>query len=222
MLEHFDPKGAEMFWKSSSQPKTYPGFPKLPEPLRIGAILAVEEGEALRYEGLNLTLPLPKGEMVVEAVSGMELFGLTVSRAYVKTGDRQALFQFHQQKDGTLIDVNCFQVYQEIYPASEADWEMWLGEGGLIGGKDLNAPNGAVYRRDWGDGDYAEPVEAEERIFTAPDAAPIVVNHKMMLYSRELADAQEYMLVSADEEPGQALVRCLAGVVMTPQALKMY
>ncbi|WP_243357812.1 DUF2491 family protein [Fundidesulfovibrio terrae] len=212
-----------MFWKSSKETTTYPGFPKLPGTLRIGAILAVEPGEALRYEGLNLTLPLPPGEMVVEAVSGMELFGLTVSRAYVKTDERQFLFQFQQQKDGTLLDVNCFQVYQEIYPASESDWETWLGEGGLIGGKDLNAPNGATYSRDWGDGAYSEPVEAEERIFTAPDAAPIVVNHKMMLYSRELGgDAQEYMLVSADEEPGQALVRCLAGVVMTPQALKIY
>jgi len=211
-----------MFWKSSKENKTYPGFPKLPEPLRIGAILAIEPGEALRYEGLGLTLPVPSGEIVVEAVSGMELFGLTVSRAYVKAGERQALFQFNQQKDGTLLDVNCFQVFQEIYPGTESDWETWLGEGGLIGGQDLNAPGGGTYTRDWGDGAYCEPVEAEERIFTTQDSPPIVVNHKMMLYSRELGDAQEYMLVSADEEPGQALVRCLAGVVMTPQALKIY
>jgi hypothetical protein len=188
----------------------------------VGAIISIEPGEVLRYEGLGLTLPLPSGEIVVEAVSGAELFGLTVSRAYVKTGERQAMFQFQQQKDGSLLDVNCFQVYQEIYPGSESDWETWLGEGGLIGGKDLNAPNGAAYLRDWGDGGYAEPVEYREQIFTAPDRAPIVVNHKMMLYSREIGDAQEYMLVSADEEPGQALVRCLAGVVMNSQAVKIY
>lgn len=211
-----------MFWNKNKEIKAYPGYPKLPEPLRIGAILAIEPGEALRYEGLPLTLPLPAGEMVVEAVSGMELFGLTVSRAYIKTGERQALFQFHQQKDGTLVDVNCFQVYQEIFPASVEDWETWIGEGGLIGGQDLNAPGGATYGRDWGEGSHAEPVEAEERIFTAQDQAPIVVNHKMMLYSREIGEAQEYMLLSADEEPGQALVRCLAGVVMTPQAVKIY
>ena len=48
------------------------------------------------------------------------------------------------------------------------------------------------------------------------------MNHKMMLYSREIADTQEFMLLSADEEPGQALVRCLTGVVMTPQALKIF
>lgn len=211
-----------MFWNSSKEPKTYPGFPHLPEPLRIGAILAIEPGEALRYEGLDLTLPLPAGEIVVEAVSGMELFGLKVSRAYVKTGDRQAMFQFQQQKDGTLIDVNCFQVYQEIYPGTPEDWDTWLGEGGLIGGQDLNSPTGATFKREWGDGQYAVPVEAEESIFTAADQAPIVVNHKMMLYARDIGDAQEYMLVSADEEPGQALIRCLAGVVMTPPALKIY
>ncbi len=210
-----------MFW-NSKESKTYPGFPKLPGTLRVGAILALEPGEALRYEGLGLTLPLPAGEMVVEAVSGMELFDLTVCRAYVKTGERQALFQFQMDKAGTLLDVNCFQVYQEIFPASEADWETWLGDGGLIGGADLNAPNGARYTRDWGDGAYAQPVEAQEKVFTDPGQAPIVVNHRMMLYSREIGEAQEFMLVSADDEPGQSLVRCLSGVVMTPQALKMY
>jgi len=211
-----------MFFGKAKEKQFYPGYPTLPEPLRVGAILAVEAGEVLRYEGLGLTLPVPSGEMVVEAVSGMELFGLTVSRAYVKTGQRQALFQFHQDKQGALLDVNCFQVYQEIYPSSESDWEAWLGEGGLIGGQDLNSPSGAVYSRDWGDGAYAPPVEVQERIFTAPDQAPITVTHKMMLYSREIGEDQEYMLVSADDEPGQALVRCLAGVVMTPKSLTIY
>jgi len=211
-----------MFWKKDKQSQFYPGYPKLPETLRVGAILAIEPGEVLRYEGIGLTLPVPSGEMVVEAVSQMELFNLLVSRAYVKAGDRQALFQFHQQKDGTLLDVNCFQVYQEIFPGSEADWEVWLGEAGLIGGPDLNSPSGATYGRDWGDGDHANPIEAEEKVFTDPTKAPIVVGHKMMLYSREIGDDQEYMLVSADDEPGQALVRCLAGVVMTPQSLKIY
>jgi hypothetical protein len=211
-----------MFWNKERQSRFAPGYPKLPQSLRIGAILAVEPGEALRYEGLPLTLPLPAGEVVVEAVSGMELFSLDVCRAYVKTADRQVLFQFNQQKDGTLLDVNCFQVYQEIYPSTEADWETWLGEGGLIGGSDLNTPGGATFSRDWGEGRYAAPVEAEESIFTSPDTAPIVVKHKMMLYSREIGEAEEYMLVSADEEPGQSLVRCLAGVVMTGQALKIY
>lgn len=211
-----------MFWKTSKDKKNYPGFPDLPDTLRIGAIVSIEPGEALRYEGLDLALPLPQGEMVVEAVSGMELFGLTIVRAYVKTGERQALFQFQQQKDGTVIDVNCLQVLQEIYPGTESDWAQWLGEGGLIGGADLTSPQGATYTRDWGDGNYSTPFDAQEKIFTAPDAAPIVVNHKMMLYSREIADTQEFMLLSADEEPGQALVRCLTGVVMTPQALKIF
>jgi hypothetical protein len=215
-------QGDEMFWNKDKQPRHAPGYPTLPPPLRIGAILVIEPGEILRYEGLSLALPLPTGEIVVEAVSGMELFGLDVSRAYAKSGDRQILFQFNAQKDGTLLDVNCFQVYQEIYPATEADWRIWLDEGGLIGGQDLNSPGGAAYTRDWGEGSYAAPVEAEERVFTAPDAEPFVVNHKMSLYSRELGEASEYMLVSADEEPGQTLVRCLAGVVMTAQALKIY
>ena len=146
-----------MFWKTSKDKKNYPGFPDLPDTLRIGAIVSIEPGEALRYEGLDLALPLPQGEMVVEAVSGMELFGLTIVRAYVKTGERQALFQFQQQKDGTVIDVNCLQVLQEIYPGTESDWAQWLGEGGLIGGADLTSPQGATYTRDWATGTTPPP-----------------------------------------------------------------
>lgn len=211
-----------MFWKSKKEDSYHPLYPKLPDTLRIGAILAVEPGEALRYEGLGLTLPLPSGEIVVEAVSGMELFGLTISRAYVKYGERQAVYQFQQQKDGALLDVNCLQVLQEVFPGTPDDWDTWLGEGGLIGGQDITSPDGVRYTRDWGDGTYAEPVEAQERIFVDPTKEPIVVEHKMMLYSRELGDSREYLLVSADDEPGQALVRILTGVVMTPQALKIY
>ena len=211
-----------MFWKTKKEDSYHALYPKLPDQLRVGAILAVEPGEALRYEGLGLSLPLPSGEIVVEAVSGMELFGLIVSRAYVKAGERQALFQFNQQKDGTILDVNCLQVQQEIYPSTPQDWATWLGEGGLVGGADLTSPDGARYTRDWGDGPYAEPVEATERVFVDPTKDPIIVEHKMMLYSRELGDTREYLLLSADDEPGQALVRILSGVVMSPQALKIY
>lgn len=209
-----------MFWKTEK--KNYPGYPQLPGTLRVGAILTIEPGETLRYDGLDLALPLPTGEMVAEAVSCFELFNMTISRAYVKTGERQAMFQFHQDKTGALTDVNCFQVLQEIFPAGENDWDAWLGEGGLVGGADLTSPSGKVYARDWGDGAYAAPVEVAEKVFTAADQPPLDVSHKMMLYSREIGEAQEFLLVSADEEPGQALVRILAGVVMSPQALKVY
>ena len=212
-----------MFWHKDKSAEYYPGYPKLPEPLRIGAIVAIEPGEALRYEGVSLALPIPAGDLVVEAVSGMELFGLNIYRAYVKKEDHQIVFQFNQKKDGALLDVNCFQVFQEIYPAAEKDWDTWLGQGGLIGGADLNAPNGAAYTREWGDGQYSAPPKASENIFTAADKPPVVVKHAMMLYSRDLtADLQEFMLLSADEEPGQSLVRCLAGVVMSPQTVKIY
>ncbi|GAB6037274.1 hypothetical protein JCM15519_18330 [Fundidesulfovibrio butyratiphilus] len=210
-----------MFWKTSEK-KTYPGYPDLPGSLRPGALLAIEEAEILRYSGQDITMPLPEGDLVVEAVSSMDLFDLKIARAYAKTGDTQVMFQFNSQADGTLLDVNCFQIYQEIFPESEADWETWIGQGGLIGGRDLSAPNGKTYQRDWGDADWAEPVEAEEKLFVDPGQPPHIVRHKMMLYSRDLEDAREFALVSADEENGQALVRALIGVVMNSMALKVY
>jgi len=206
-----------------SEPSVYPGYPKLPGTLRPGAIVGIQPGEILRYDGLDLTVVLPKEELVMEAVSSMDIFGMRIARAYAKVGDVQVLFQFNQDKNGNVEDINCFQILQEIFPATQGDWETWLGDTGLIGGADLNAPNGKAYTRDWGDGAHAEPVEAEEKIFLDPTQPPITVKHRMMLYSRPLGgDDREFMLLSADEENGQALVRALAGVVMNPVALNVY
>ena len=211
-----------MFFGKKSQPDVYPGYPKLPGTLRPGAIVGIQPGEILRYDGLDLSVPLPKEELVIEAVSSMEIFDMHIARAYTKVGDVQVLFQFNQDKNGVVLDVNCFQIFQEIYPASVTDWETWLGDNGLIGDSDLNAPNGKSYTRDWGDGAHADPVEATEKIFLDATQAPILVKHQMMLYSRPLEGEREFVLLSADEENGQALVRALAGVVMTPAALNVY
>lgn len=211
-----------MFFGKKSEPAAYPGYPKLPGTLRPGAIVGIQPGEILRYDGLDLSAPLPTEELVIEAVSSMDIFGMHIARAYTKVKDTQVLFQFNQDKNGEVLDINCFQIFQEIFPATESDWETWLGDAGLIGGADLNAPNGKAYTRDWGDGPHAEPVEAEEKIFVDPSQPPITVKHQMMLYARPLGDDREFVLISADEENGQALVRALVGVVMNPAALNVY
>lgn len=211
-----------MFWNSKDK-QNYPGYPdKLPGTLRPGAILSIEEGELLRYEGLDLVKPLPRGELVVDAVSSTDLLGLRVARAYVRQGEAKIVFQFNQNTEGVLLDVNCFTLLQEVFPGSVEDWETWIGENGLIGGPDLTSPDAKTYARDWGDGTHANPVEAEEKIFPDPSRPPFLSGHKMMLYARDLADAREYLLVSADEEPEQALVRIWAGVVLSPQTVTVY
>lgn len=210
-----------MFWNSHEK-DAYPGYPLLPPPLRCGAILTVEPGEILRFADLDLAVALPGGELITDAVSSLEALGLRIARAYAREGDEDVMFQFNQQADGTILDINFFRLIQPIYPQSPEDWDIWLGDNGLIGGPDVNAPNGRAYTRDWGDGLHAQPVEVTENVFNNKTAPPIAVKHKMMLYSRELAQDREYLLLSADEENGQALVRAWAGVSINAQALKVY
>lgn len=211
-----------MFFSKRSEPDNHPAYPHFPLDLRIGAILAVDVAEALRFEGLGLSITPPQGELLVEALSSTPLFGLTLVRAYARQGQDAYLFQFNLDAAGALLDVSLFRLLEEIRPASAEDWGLWLDPGGLIGGNDLNAPNGMRYLRQWGDGDYAAPVAAEEAIFTDPKSAPRRVSHQMHLYAREVGEENENLLISADTEPEAALVRAWVGLDLTPYGVKVY
>jgi hypothetical protein len=212
-----------MFWNKPKKPAQDALYPKLPLDLRPGALINIELAETLRFEGLDLSFPLPEGESVTEEVSAMDIFDLKIVRAYTQRDGKRFMFQFNCQPDLSVNDLTLFMLLEEMYPATSDDWEMWLGDGaGLIGGADLNAPNGKSYRRDWGEGSYAAPVEANELLFKDPAAAPRSVAHKMMLYSRDLGETSEYALLSADEESEQALVRAWVGVDLNLFGCKVY
>lgn len=211
-----------MFWNKPKAPAHHALYPKLPLDLRPGALINLDLGESLSFQGLDLSFPLPEGESVAEGVSCMEVFGLKIVRAYSRRDDQLYMFQLNCQPDLTVNDLTLFMLLEQIYPASSEEWETWLGQGGLIGGLDLNAPNGKSYRRDWGDGDYADPVEANELVFSDPAEAPRSVAHKMMLYSRELGESSEYALLTADEESKQVLVRAWVGVDLNLFGCKIY
>jgi hypothetical protein len=212
-----------MFWNKPKAPAHHALYPKLPMDLRPGALITLDLGETLRFEGVDLSFPLPEGESVAEGVSAMDVFGLKIVRAYSRRDDRLYMFQLNCQPDLTVNDLTVFMLLEQIYPATSNDWEMWLGQGnGLIGGPDLNAPNGKSYRRDWGDGPYADPVEANELVFSDAGAAPRSVAHKMMLYSRDLGESSEYALLTADEEAEQVLVRAWVGVDVNLFGCKIY
>ena len=211
-----------MFFNKKAAPVHNPAYPDFPFDLRIGAILAVDTAEALRFEGLGLSFAVPQGELLVEALSSMSLFGLRLIRAYARKDADLFMFQFNVDQTGALVDISVFTLLQEIRPASADDWGLWLDPGGLIGGNDLNAPNGMRYLRQWGDGAYTPPVEAEEPVFADPAAPPRAVFHRMMLYAREAGSENETMLLSADAESDAALVRAWVGVDMTPYGVKIY
>jgi hypothetical protein len=219
-----------MFWDKLKGDGKDPDYPKLPLDLRLGAIISVDPAQALLFGGADLTVPLPGDDLVTDAVSASAVFGLTIVRAYARLGETTYMIQFNCNTDLAVNDVTLFYLTQEIYPQSEGDWDTWLGGHGLIGGPDLNAPNGKTYQRDWGDGDQADPVALTEKIYVDPKASPRVVEHKMMLYSRETGDFREYCLLSSDAAPdsaqgsalNSALIRAWIGVDIPLPSLKVY
>jgi hypothetical protein len=211
-----------MFWDKLTGDGKDPDYPKLPLDLRPGAIVNLDPAQALLFADAGLTLPLPGGDLVADAVSASAVFGLTIARAYAHAGEAAYMVQFNCAGDLTVNDATLFYLLQEIYPQSEGDWDVWLGGRGLIGGPDLNAPNGKTYQRDWGDGDQAAPVALTERIYADPKAPPRVVTHKMMLYSRPAGDEREYCLITADAAPDAAVIRAWIGVDIPLPSLKVY
>jgi len=211
-----------MFFDKKPASDFDPGYPELPLNLRVGAILAVDAAEVLRFTGLDLSWRPPEGEMLATAVSSMELFGLRLVRAYARSGDQDLLFQFNFDASGALLDINLFGLAEEVRPATADDWGMWLDPGGLIGGTDLNAPNGHHYLRQWGEGDYAEPVTVSERIYADPKKPPRVVDHRLSLYARTVGEEDENILLSADTDIEESLVRAWIGLNLSPVGVKVY
>ncbi|MFP5257711.1 MAG: DUF2491 family protein [Acidobacteriota bacterium] len=211
-----------MFFGKRAASDHHPDYPEFPLDLRIGAILAVDAAELLRFAGLDHSFTPPQGELLVEALSRTPLFGLSLVRAYARQGRDAFLFQFNLDAAGALNDISLFRLLEEIRPATAEDWSLWLDPGGLIGGNDLNAPNGQRYLRQWGDGAYAAPVAMDEAIFADPKAPPRRVAHQMQLYGRELGEEHENLLLSADTEPDAALVRAWVGLDLTSYGVKIY
>lgn len=211
-----------MFFDKKPNADFDPGYPELPLNLRVGAILAVDDAEMLRFSGLEMSWLPPEGEMLATAISSMELFGLRLVRAYARSGDQELLFQFNFDASGALLDINLFGLLEEIRPATADDWGIWLDAGGLIGGGDLNAPNGQHYLRQWGDGDYVEPISISERIYTDPKQPPRAVEHRMALYARAVGEEDENILLSADTDLEDSLVRAWVGLNLSPVGVKVY
>jgi hypothetical protein len=211
-----------MFFDKKPDSGFDPGYPRFPLDLRVGAILAVDEAEILRFEGLDLSWRPPRGEVLATALSSMDLFGLRLVRVYAQNGDAPLLFQFNLDASGNLLDISLFGLLEEIRPATADDWGVWLDPGGLIGGVDLNAPNGQHYQRQWGEGDYVAPVAVTERLYTDPKALPRVVDHRMALYARQVGEENESVLLSADTDTDESLVRAWIGLDLTPVGVRIY
>jgi hypothetical protein len=194
-----------------------PGF-------RVGMTVTCDPTPFL-LAGEALKVPPPAaGRTSIEAVGRIREGRDELTRLYLP--GQRSFFQIYVDPSGTVQDCRYFAVIDEVVPADEAEWALWLApREGMIGWPDFETKDGKVYGRHWAPG--SGPVE--------PRAMPEAIEElggtrqrqaQAMLYAAPTGAAApapqvEYILVAAVEEAGRAWVEIRAGIDINPTSLAL-
>lgn len=199
----------------------------LPLGLRLNGLVDVDETDFI-LAGSDLLTRHPGERLIVRAVGRAELWGaIRLYRFYLQKAEAEAMLQVACDFQGAVEEVHLFRTLDEVYPASADDWSVWLdAERGLIGWRDFSVTLGdrqLVHARTWQPeaGPYLAPAEFEETLCRDPSGQTAqIVQHRVMLYHRPVKpDLAEYLMLSAEESEGEALVRIMSGVSLLPSQL---
>jgi hypothetical protein len=179
---------------------------------------------------VNTKVTAIQGEMVsVEAVGVLMDQGIPLHRLYLP--GRTAFFQMHLSRDGTPDECRYFSRLDEVSPASQEEWGVWLDPAqGLIGWPQFQTKDGKTYDRVWAPGPTrVPPRDLAETIRDLGGTSNRVLH--AMLYGAPTgahppAPQTEYVLVAAVEDQGeanaaQAWVEIHAGIDINPAALSL-
>ncbi|MBF0186899.1 MAG: DUF2491 family protein [Magnetococcales bacterium] len=180
-------------------------------------ILRSEES-AVEYPGSN---------KIIGAHGTATLQGQSLHRYYLEDG--RSTIQVITDRSGKPIpgELKLFQAFDEVDPATGADWDFWMSdEDGSIGLDQFQTRDGVLYDRAWSPGGgRIPPVRFTETIRPAGNSgmSSAMVRHEAMLYKRPLSDGNgaEYMLLSAVESGGGAWVEIQVGVDLDPVLLEV-
>jgi hypothetical protein len=182
-------------------------------------ILAAPHTKVLPPEGIE-TSPM----ISVQEVGQLRGAGVELVRLHLPDG--RSLFQLHLDASGRPDECRFFGLIDEVTPADEAEWGVWLDpREGLIGWPEFETKDGKLYPRAWSPGDarieprdFTETIEGvagmrSRRVLAMLYAAPTGAPHP--------APDTEYILVSAVEAEGRAWVEIRAGIDINPAALSL-
>jgi hypothetical protein len=182
-------------------------------------ILAAETTKVRAPEGIE-------GSAVVSVAEVGRLRGAVTELTRLYLPDGKSVFQLHQDAAGQPDECRFLGLIDEVTPADEAEWGVWLDPAeGLIGWPEFQTKDGKLYGRAWSPGEARiEPHEFEETIeglggtrqrrllamlYAAPTGAP------------PPAPATEYILVAVVEAEGKAWVEIRAGIDINPATLSL-
>jgi hypothetical protein len=176
----------------------------------------------------KLAMPTPsvKGTIVeigtIKHRDGLTDYLARISPDDAVEGGNMTLLLIETQNEAVL-STKLFTQKAEIYPVNEEDWAIWLK---ILGGENLESPDGIVYERLWGDGDEnVEPMKASENVLADRYGENVQTNSLLqMMFARQVFDdagnklTDEYALVSVVND---TCVEILLGVPIniTPEQI---
>ena len=197
--------------------------PKGPLGLGLGRAMTIDEAPFILIAGAS-DMPYPGAHCTVIGHGTIAVGGVTAHRYYLSApGGRLAgMLQ-------VVPDQECryFRPFDEVYPASAAEWQFWLDDAdGYTGYPSFDA-RGTLYQRVWSPGSTRiQPLCFDETVEQA-DGSRGNAGHRAMLYARSVTgpggQAWEYLLVSAIQAgDGNAWVDLMLGIDLLPAAVSAF
>jgi len=209
----------------------------LPFNLKINSMIKINESKfIINGDALKIASP-GGGNQTVIAVEKFKIGELKVYRFYLEGNDSKAQSILQDNVDkGEVTGIRLYRIIDEVYPAGEDDWDVWLNsENGLIGYKDFRITNEdgteTYYRRFWGgDGEYTDPIRFDSTVIFDPyGASGMKTRSRGMVYGRDVTDSlQEYLfivqesLLNDDGEIKEAKIELMAGIDLEQAELEIF
>jgi len=219
------------FWRRKAAAAD--GSPAVPAALRgstqtrfrVGMTFPVDPTPFVLAAGATKIKPLDGGGMIsVEAVGVLMDGSIPLNRLYLP--GREAFFQLHLGRDGTPDECRYFSLLDQVTPGSQEEWGAWLDPAqGMIGWPQFQTKDGKLYDRAWAPG--SSRVDPRPLVETLQDLKGTGTRKlAAMLYAGPTgapspAPQQEYILVTAIEDGGQAWVEIHCGIDVNPAALSL-
>jgi len=206
-------------FKKKQKPKYIPS----PLGLRLGCVV---EFDTLSFRAIedDVQIVLPESAMIIEAYGAIDLGdGTTAHRFYDAQGQ---MLEVVTQAGEDHEEIRFFAPFDSVYPASEEEWEFWLGDDGLIGYPTFLTKEGVEYLRLWfsNSDDRVAPVDLEENIVPRPfEDTAICVEYQCMSYGRYIAntDKVEYLLVFFEDTGNESSIELMLGVDIAKEDIQV-
>ncbi|MBF0458647.1 MAG: DUF2491 family protein [Nitrospirae bacterium] len=178
----------------------------IPLGLKLNSIVKIDETKFIINEG-NLKVQSPgAGAHTVVAAGKYTIGSMSNYKVYLQsTMDKEDASIVQVVVEGTeIISLAFYRVIDEIFPATEDEWGVWLNyDTGLIGYKDFIIDGELTYQRTIGSPqlNYVDPLEFTETVALDPyGMTGMKVDCLSMRYAREVNKAvSEYVVVTMEK-----------------------